>query len=186
MTRVRTAMLAAGLGASSTLAAVGYGAAHPPSYTKAASSSADAALVLSGDVDNLRTLQAAALYRAGAFPHIVLTGYGFGGDSAAELLKIARGMGVPEGAIRLETTSTTTRENLIGAVPIIRASGWKRVALITNESHMGRAERVARKVLPEVEWVPVPVEDPGPPARIYRVRLEEWLKLARYALHGWV
>ena len=37
-----------------------------------------------------------------------------------------------------------------------------------------------------MEWVPIPVEDAGPPARIYRVRLQEWLKLARYALYGWV
>jgi uncharacterized SAM-binding protein YcdF (DUF218 family) len=186
VTRVRTAILAAGLVASSTLAAVSYGAAHPPSYTKPAWRSADAAVVLSGDVDDLRTLETAALYRAGAFGVIVFTGSGSGGDSAVELAKVARRMGVPEGAIRLETSSTTTRENLMGAVPIIRASGWRRVALVTNESHMGRAERVARKILPDVEWVPVPVEDAGPPGRIYRVRLEEWLKLARYALYGWV
>jgi uncharacterized SAM-binding protein YcdF (DUF218 family) len=186
VTRVRTALRAAGLGAASTLAAVCYGAAHPPSYTRTASRAADAALVLSGDVDDLRTRAAAALYRAGAFPTIVLTGRGSGGDSAAELAKVARRMGVPEDAIRLETASTSTRENLIGALPIIRSSGWRRVALVTNESHMGRAERAARKALPDVEWVPIPVEDAGPPSRIYRVRLEEWLKLARYALHGWV
>ena len=186
MTRVRTALLAAGLGATSTLAAVCYGAAHPPSYTPSASRTADAALVLSGDVDDLRTRAAAALYRAGAFPQVVLTGRGYGGDSAAALAKVARRMGVPESAIRLETASTSTRENLLGALPIIRSAGWKRVALVTNESHMGRAERAARKVLPEVEWVPVPVEDAGPPSRIYRVRLEEWLKLARYAVYGWV
>jgi uncharacterized SAM-binding protein YcdF (DUF218 family) len=74
----------------------------------------------------------------------------------------------------------------MGALPIIRSAGWKRIALVTNESHMGRAERAARKVLPEVDWVPVPVVDAGPPSRVYRVRLEEWLKLARYALYGWV
>jgi uncharacterized SAM-binding protein YcdF (DUF218 family) len=186
VTRVRTALLAAGLGATSTLAAVCYGVANPPSYTRAASRSADAALVLSGDVDDLRTLAAAALYRAGAFSSIVLTGHGAGGDSAAELARVARRMGVPEAAIHLETASTTTRENLVGARPIIRSAGWKRVALVTNESHMGRAERAARKLIPEVEWVPVPVEDPGPPARIYRLRLQEWLKLARYAFYGWV
>jgi uncharacterized SAM-binding protein YcdF (DUF218 family) len=185
VTRVRTALLAA-LGATSTLAAVCYGAAHPPPYTTGRSRSADAALVLSGDVDDLRTLETAALFRAGAFPRVVFTGRGVGGDSAVEMAKVARRMGVPEDAIRLEVSSTSTRENLVGAGPIIRSAGWKRVALVTNESHMGRAERVARKLIPEVEWVPVPVEDPGPPARIYRVRLQEWLKLARYALYGWV
>jgi uncharacterized SAM-binding protein YcdF (DUF218 family) len=164
-----------------------FGASCPPGHSPPpASVSADAALVLSGDVDDLRTRAAVALYRAGAFPSIVLTGYGSGGDSAAELAKVARRLGVPEGAIRLETSSTTTRENLMGALPIIRSAGWKRIALVTNESHMGRAERAARKVLPEVDWVPVPVVDAGPPSRVYRARLEEWLKLARYALYGWV
>jgi uncharacterized SAM-binding protein YcdF (DUF218 family) len=186
VTRVRTASLAAGLGASSLLAALSYGAAHPPSYTKATSPSADGALVLSGDVDDLRTLETAALYHAGAFPSIILTGRGSGGDSAVSLMKVARRMGVPEGAIRLETASTTTRENFMGALPIIRSLGWKRVALVTNESHMGRAERAARKMIPDVEWVPIPVEDAGPPSRIYRTRLAEWVKLARYALYGWV
>ena len=142
--------------------------------------------MLSGDVDELRTLETAALYRAGAFPSIILTGRGYGGDSAVTLMKVARRMGVPEEAIRLETASTTTRENLMGALPIIRSSGWKRVALVTNESHMGRALRVARRMIPEVEWVPVPVADAGPPSRIYRTRLVEWVKLARYALSGWV
>ena len=186
MSRVRTALLAAGLGATSTLAAVCYGAANPPPYRRSASRSADAALVLSGDVDDLRTLEAAALYRAGAIPIVVLTGRGYGGDSAAALAKVALRMGVPEGTIRLESSSTTTHENLLGALPIIRSSGWKRVALVTNESHMGRAERAARKLLPDVDWVSVPVADAGPPSRIYRVRLAEWLKLARYALYGWV
>jgi uncharacterized SAM-binding protein YcdF (DUF218 family) len=164
-----------------------FGASCPPGHSPPPSRvSADAALVLSGDVDDLRTRETAALYRAGAFPLIVFTGRGSGGDSAAELARVARRMGVPEGAIRLETSSTSTRENLLGALPIIRSAGWKRIALVTNESHMGRAERAARKLLPEVEWVPVPVEDAGPRSRIYRVRLEEWLKLARYALYGWV
>ena len=62
----------------------------------------------------------------------------------------------------------------------------KRVVLIGSES-TGKttlARRLAEHY--DVEWVPVPVEDAGPPSRIYRVRLEEWLKLARYALYGWV
>jgi uncharacterized SAM-binding protein YcdF (DUF218 family) len=183
---VRTAVLAAGVGVGSTLTAVAYGAAHPPAWSASPLVRADAALVLSGDVDNLRTLRAAALYRDGACPWIVLTGRGYGGDSAVALSLVARQAGVPAAAIRTETSSTTTRENLEGALPIIRTSGWKRVALVTSESHMGRAQRAARKLIPDVEWVAVPVEDPGPPARIYRVRLEEWLKLAHYALRGWV
>jgi uncharacterized SAM-binding protein YcdF (DUF218 family) len=69
---------------------------------------------------------------------------------------------------------------------VVRGRGFHRVALVTSASHMGRAERAARMVMPDVEWLAVPVPDAGPPARVYRVRLEEWLKLAHYALRGWV
>jgi hypothetical protein len=39
--------------------------------------------------------------------------------------------------------------------------------------------------MPEVEWVPVPVTDAGPPSRQRRVCLLEWVKLAWYLARGW-
>ena len=60
------------------------------------------------------------------------------------------------------------------------------MCLVTNESHMGRASRAARRALPEVEWILVPVPDPGPWSRIVEVRLQEWVKLGWYAVRGWI
>lgn len=147
---------------------------------------ADAALVLSGDVDYLRLERAVALIQSGAVAWLVLTGAGAGGDSAATMRSIAVEKGIPPERVLIEDQATSTRENLLLAAPLIRSHGFSVVALVTNASHMGRAERVARKVLPEVRWIVVPVPDPGPRLRIYRTRLQEWAKLAWYALHGWV
>jgi uncharacterized SAM-binding protein YcdF (DUF218 family) len=157
-----------------------------PPYREAAHGAADAALVLSGDVDYLRIRHAAALHSRGHVKLLLVTGAGVGGDSGPELAKQAQLLGVPPGAIVVEERSTTTRENLLNAAPIVRARGWKTVALVTSASHMGRALRAARRAMPEVEWVPVAVADAGPPARIYRSRLGEWVKLAGYAARGWI
>jgi len=147
---------------------------------------ADAALVLSGDVDYLRLERAIALYQAGQVGTLLLTGTGVGGDSARTMREIALGRGVPDTAIVLEERSTTTRENLAFMAPIIRARGFKRVALVTSASHMERARGVAESVLPEVEWVLVPVPDAGSADRIRQVQLQESLKRIWYSLLGWM
>jgi hypothetical protein len=51
---------------------------------------------------------------------------------------------------------------------------------------MGRAKRVAVKLLPDVEWVVVPVPDAGPQQRVLRTRLGEWAKMGWYMLRGWI
>jgi uncharacterized SAM-binding protein YcdF (DUF218 family) len=167
--------------------AVAFGSTLAPPYPRPpVSPTADAALVLSGDVDYRRIARAADLYRTGAVSLILVTGTGIGGDSAEELKAVAVRLGVPPDAVRLEAVSTTTRENLVQVAPMIRSAGWKRVSLVTNGSHMGRASLAARRALPEVEWILVPVPDPGPSSRIVKVRLQEWAKLAWYAVRGWI
>ncbi len=166
------------------LPALGFG--NPPYWGRSTKLPADAALVLSGDVDYLRVHRAAALYHEGLAKMIALTGAGVGGDSAIEMRTEAMASGVPAEAIVLEAQSTSTRENMIAAHPVIRARGWRRVALVTSVSHMGRALGAARKVMPEVEWLPVPVEEAGPAERLYRTRLQEWGKFLWYTARGWV
>jgi len=146
---------------------------------------AEAALVLSGDVAYLRAQRAAALYREGAVAYVILTGRGVGGDSAIELAKQCERAGVPPDRLLLETTSTSTRENMQHVAPLLRAHGFRRVALVTSASHLGRAERSARRVMPELDWVPVAVPDAGPRSRIVKTRLAEWVKLAVYLARGW-
>ena len=145
---------------------------------------ADAALVLSGDGAYLRAARAAELYRAGAVPIVIVTGRGIGGDSAEGLRAECVKRGVAAGRVLMERNSTSTRENMLFVAPLVRRGGYRRVALVTSDFHMGRAEMAARKVMPEVEWVAVPVKNAGPRPR--RLRLLEWTKLAWYFARGWV
>jgi uncharacterized SAM-binding protein YcdF (DUF218 family) len=96
-----------------------------------------------------------------------------------------RKLGVPAEAMLLESVSTTTRENLIGAAALLRERRMREVLLVTSASHMGRALRAARRVAPEITWVPVPVDDVGPSKRIRWTRVKEWFKLGGYWLRGW-
>ena len=146
---------------------------------------ADAALVLSGDVDYLRVAHASVLVRDGRVKAVLLTGKGVGGDSGEEMGRRAAAAGVPPEAIVVETESTSTRENVLFAAPLIRQRGWRRVALVTSQSHLARAMGAARKVMPEVEWVPAPVPDAGTPDRARRLRVEEAVKLLWYKARGW-
>ena len=158
----------------------------PPFPPASVSGRADAALVLSGDVDYRRLERAAALYREGRIPVLVLTGTGIGGDSALAMRDFAeRKLGVPAEAMLIESVSTTTRENLVGAAGLLREKRVRDVFLVTSASHMGRALRAARRVAPEIRWVPVPVDDVGPPKRIRWTRAKEWFKLGGYWLRGW-
>jgi uncharacterized SAM-binding protein YcdF (DUF218 family) len=146
---------------------------------------ADAALIPSGDVDYVRVKHASDLYRAEAVKALLLTGQGVGGDSAVEMRRQAIAAGVPAEAIVLETASTTTRENLVFAAPLVKERGWRRIALVTSQSHLARALAAARKAMPDVDWVPAPVPDAGPPDRARRLRAEETLKHLWYLVRGW-
>jgi uncharacterized SAM-binding protein YcdF (DUF218 family) len=145
-----------------------------------------AALVLSGDVDYARAGRAAELQREGRVTFILTTGAGVGGDNADELARRAVERGADAARILTEPRSTTTRENFVFAIPIIRQRGWRRVALVTTRLHMFRALHTARRVAPDVEWLPVPVPDMATMPQLRRHRLAEWRKIAGYALRGWL
>ena len=186
MSRATSRWAVAGALALTAGAAVALAASHPPrSSAPPAVVAADAALVLSGDVDYLRVNRAAELFRQGAVPVVIITGKGVGGDSAHAMREECLRRGVRADRLVLEPDSTSTRENMLFAAPLVRGRGFRRVALVTSAFHMGRAERAARRVMPEVEWVPVPVKDAGPPSHQRRLRLLEWVKLAWYLARGW-
>jgi uncharacterized SAM-binding protein YcdF (DUF218 family) len=146
----------------------------------------DAALVLSGDVGYRRLERAATLYHERRVPILLLTGTGIGGDSALAMRDFATTkLEVPAEAILVEIRSTTTRENLVLASELLRRNRLQTVLLVTSASHMGRALRAARRAAPELTWISVPVDDVGPPDRVYRTRAKEWLKLLWYWLRGW-
>jgi uncharacterized SAM-binding protein YcdF (DUF218 family) len=174
-----------GLMATALLAVMSGALLDPPYRAGESGRPADAALVLSGDVDYLRVREAAALQTSGRVRFVLVTGAGIGGDSGPELAKQARRLGVPDEAIVIEAQSTSTRENLTNAAAVVRQHGWRRVLLVTSASHMGRALRAGRRVMPEVELDAVAVADAGPTPRVWRARLAEWVKLAWYTARGW-
>jgi uncharacterized SAM-binding protein YcdF (DUF218 family) len=157
----------------------------PPYSSVQGDGRADAALVLSGDVDYLRVREAAGLHQSGRVRFLLVTGAGVGGDSGRALADQARRLGVPDPAIVVEERSTSTRENVVNASVIVRQHGWRRVLLVTSASHMGRALRAARRAMPDVDLGAVAVADPGPRSRVWRARMAEWGKLAWYAARGW-
>ena len=180
--RVLLALPVAALGAVGLLVTF-----DPPCHETALPLRADAAVVLSGDVDELRTKRAVALVLAGEARYLVLTGSQrmIGGDSALSLARTARAAGVPPERILCETQSRSTRENVLLARPLLEAYGLRRVALVTSRSHLRRALWAARRAAPAVEWLPVSVPDAGHPRRRLANRLAEWLKLAGYVVLGW-
>jgi uncharacterized SAM-binding protein YcdF (DUF218 family) len=102
--------------------------------------------------------QAAALYRAGKAPWVVISGGNQPdtegeqpeGDAIAEMLVV---LGVPAQAIRRETTSRNTRENAANVRGVLREIGARRVLLVTSALHMPRAIKTLQKV-----WAAEPLQ----------------------------
>ncbi len=88
-----------------------------------------------------RLVYAAALYRAGKAPVLLLTG---GGDpslrsEAAMMSDILVTMGVPRQAMLLESRSRDTHDNAVYALQLLRQQNLRRVILVTSAFHMRRA-----------------------------------------------
>ncbi|PZD93743.1 YdcF family protein [Paenibacillus sambharensis] len=88
------------------------------------------------------------LYEEGRFDTFILTG-GYGGVRSR--LAEAEGMrnyllerGVPESDMLLETTSTSTYDNLLNSKAIMREHDIEKVVIITHEFHSARAYDIAR------------------------------------------
>jgi uncharacterized SAM-binding protein YcdF (DUF218 family) len=154
---------------------------------------ADAALVMTGDVDYERTVAAAHLLEDGYARILVLTGgEPWPGDSAQSLRDRAIQEGVSPSQIRVETTSASTRESLVAVRPILQAEGVRSVLLVTSPYHQRRASMAARKALPGVRIIsrPAPSAHWAPntwweSAYSRRIVMKEYLKLGYYILRGW-
>ena len=94
---------------------------------------------LSEEVDRL--LHAAALYRAGRAPLLLLAGGNAKGyePEAVSMRRVLTTLGVPGKAMLLEARSRNTRQNAKYSVQILRQRGINRVILVTSAYHMGRA-----------------------------------------------
>ncbi|MFC4597962.1 SanA/YdcF family protein [Cohnella hongkongensis] len=90
------------------------------------------------------------LYRQGAFEHFIVTG---GLDDGGATLTEAEGMrnylvaqGVPSSAIRMDTLSRSTYENLVYARDIMESHEWRTAVIVTHRYHGSRAADIARTI----------------------------------------
>jgi uncharacterized SAM-binding protein YcdF (DUF218 family) len=141
---------------------------HYPPKALSAIAEADAIVLLGGgvrgdvhlgtlpDVNGRadRMIYAAALYKAGKAPLVVLTG---GSEpenrSEAQLMKdVLSVMGVPSTAMLLESNSRNTYDNALYSAVLMNNKGIKRILLVTSAFHLRRAvplfERQGFEVVP--------------------------------------
>lgn len=156
------------------------------------------------DMSADRFVHAARLYRAGKSSRIIVSGgrlfAGSGVPSEAELVKEQLVlMGVPEGAIILETKARNTRENGLFARELLNEMGSGRVLLVTSAWHMRRAtgvfDRLGMDVIPAATDSFIPQLSSGFPfgwlpdvdALAVSTRcIKEWMGLGVYRLRGWI
>ena len=109
--------------------------------------SADVIVVLGGGVHE-RPLRAAELFRQHAAPRILVSGAGDDWINRDLLLK----QGVPRGVIQMEDDSTTTRENAMFTIKLLRAQHVRSVILVTTWYHARRALKTFEHFAPEIKF----------------------------------
>jgi len=105
-----------------------------------------------------RLVYAAALYKAGKAPRLLLTGGGADGTrSEAEIMRdLLQVMGVPARAMLLEDKSRDTHQNALYTAVMLNKLGIQRVLLVTSAFHMRRAEALFRGQ--GLEVIPAPTD----------------------------
>jgi uncharacterized SAM-binding protein YcdF (DUF218 family) len=164
---------------------------------------ADAVVVFAGGVGESgqagggyqeRVKHAVDLYRAGFAPRVIISsGFVFAFKEAEVMRSLAIDSGVPDSAILLETQSANTHENVTSTREILKASGWRRILLVSSPYHMRRALLTWRKAAPEVEVIPEPVPQSqfyaharGASLNQIRGILQEYAALVDYWWKGWI
>ncbi|HVS01418.1 MAG TPA: YdcF family protein [Thermoanaerobaculia bacterium] len=106
---------------------------------------------------------AAALWRAGVAPRVMVTG-GLTGRATRSEAAAGRerllAAGVPGDAILCEDGSRHTLENLYNARETLRRHGWARVVMVSDPLHLARAAALARGLGLETSCSPAPEASP--------------------------
>lgn len=99
------------------------------------------------EVFRARLEEAAALFRAGAAPRVIVAGGVTGRATRSEAeagLDWLRSAGIPEAALLGEGRSQHTLENLFYVREELRRNGWTRLILVSDPLHLARAGALAR------------------------------------------
>lgn len=104
-----------------------------------------------------RTRSAAALWREGLAPVVILSG-GHGADapvSEPEAMRtLALEAGVPEGALVLDESGVDTAASVRFAARLARERGWRRVLVVSHDYHLARTRLLAEREGLVVRTVP--------------------------------
>jgi len=99
-----------------------------------------------------RADRAAELYRQGAAPGVLVTGYG---DCASNIQELEKD-GVPASVITAEPNALSTLENAEFSIPILRKMGAHRVILVTSWFHSRRALACFEHFAPDIQFASRP------------------------------
>lgn len=144
-----------------------------------------------GESSYWRSVYAVRTLRAGGFHEVVLSGAGDSLTPAAESMRgFVECMGIPAGAIQLETRSNSTRENALELRRLLQGVPGRKV-LLTSDYHMFRAKRTFAKA--GLDVLPRPFPDVLKRAQRWKGRwtcflelAEESAKIGYYYVRGWI
>jgi uncharacterized SAM-binding protein YcdF (DUF218 family) len=153
----RLCLVALAVGAATVLAVVAAAAwmQHRHGEGRSLDQPVDAAIVLGAGIDpdlraayssRRRVAAGVALLRDGKARHLILSGGTSTGEgpSAAELMRdYALEIGAPADAMLVEGRSRTTLQNLLFSFPLAERHGFERLALVTDNTHLLRADLLA-------------------------------------------
>jgi len=160
----------------------------------------DVLIVLGGDTvkdvigasSYWRSVYAVRVWRDGGFGTVIVSGGPGGGELAISerMRDYMVSQGVPAGAISVETSSGSTRENALFSKPLIESLPGKKI-LLTSDYHMFRAYRTFRKAGIDVE--PRPLPDALKQISSWETRWSvfvnlctETVKIVYYFARGWI
>jgi uncharacterized SAM-binding protein YcdF (DUF218 family) len=162
----------------------------------------DAIVVLGGDYSGKRLAYAVKLYKEGWADHLIFSGgvlQTWKSTEADIMREQALTLGVPNQAMYLEDRSTTTYENALFTLNVIKAHRWNSCIIVTDWDHSRRAQwifsHLYRKAGIRVISAPLLSESRFPPDTWWQSHLGTekvltnligipyyWL---RYGLLGW-
>jgi uncharacterized SAM-binding protein YcdF (DUF218 family) len=142
---------------------------------------ADALVVLGGGLGE-RPARAAELFRSGAAPKIIVSGFG----DCTNNLQILIASGVPLSAIELECQSKSTQQNAEFSAALLHALKAKRVIIVTSWYHSRRSLNCFRHYATDIQFYTVSaqqIEHPPFRAPSERIRAcQEYFKLCWYLI----
>ncbi len=141
---------------------------------------ADVLIVLGGGPDE-RPARAAELYKAGAAPLVLVSGFG---DYEVSM-RILKKDGVPESAIFGESRSISTLENARFSIPLLRQKGARRVILVTSWYHSRRAMACFRHAAPDIEFFSRPAYLTYPRSQWGRLNTSSHIRIEYMKLLGY-